>query len=337
MDVALAGDAVSARAMTWAGAMLLAACGGTEAPLGLDQPLRVHNATFESGELPGSAPPEDPSQPGDDRDHPLVTQLSSQNLNLLPGQVGKRITGFAGDDAYSVGLRFADAGSGYWLLPVGAPDANYPDQLSFTAVLDLSTELDAGEHVLQVVAFDEHGHAGEQYEYRFCALRPYDHTRNACDPTIAPPAAALSLVWDLDADLDLVVRTPSGKLVDAEHPATVEVSDSAPPDRSQRGVGILERDSNADCRIDSARRESLVWDSAPEPGVYEVYVNVFEACGKTALHFAIESYVRVRGEREDTYDIVPLQAPLRGIVLGASANGGAKSALFAGTIELPPG
>jgi hypothetical protein len=353
VDLALAGGDVTARA-AWlneapprsTGAVpllasallaLLAACNGTASPLGVDEPLRVQNAAFKSGELPGSPPPEDPSDPGEDRDQPLVTQLMSQNLSALPGQVGKRITGFASDDAYSVGLRFADAGSGYWVLPVGAPDANYPDQLSFVATVDLSIELDEGEHVLQVVAFDAHGHAGQQYEYRFCALRPYDHTRNACDPTIPPPAAVISLVWDVDADLDLVVRTPSGKLVDADHPATVEVSDSEPPDPEQRGVGILERDSNAECRIDSARRESLIWNGAPEPGTYLIYVNVFEACGKSAAHFAVESYVRVRGADEGTFDIAPLQEPLRGVVLGASANGGGKSGLFAGTIELPVG
>ena len=313
--------------------LLFVACDGSEGTVGYDEPLRVHGGTFESGELPGSPPSEGPT--AEERDPPAITQLISPSSTALPGQSGKRLSGFVADAAFSIGVRLQGEGSGYWVVPVGAPDVNFPDQLSFALLFDLAPELEPGMHALQLVAFDGGGVAGTQARIDLCVVRPYDGSRNACDAKVLPPAAVISLSWDTDADLDLVVRTPSGKLVDADHPATIEVSDKAPPDLDAPGVGLLEGDSNAGCALDSARRENLVWRDAPEPGEYQVYVNVFDACHQRAAQFAVDSYVRTRGRASDEYDIEPLRAPLHGVVLDASANGGAKNGLLVGTIEFP--
>jgi hypothetical protein len=98
----------------------------------------VHGGTFESGELPGSPPSEGPT--AEERDPPAITQLISPSSTALPGQSGKRLSGFVADAASSIGVRLQGEGSGYWVVPVGAPDVNFPDQLSFALLFDLAPE-----------------------------------------------------------------------------------------------------------------------------------------------------------------------------------------------------
>ena len=94
-------------------------------------------------------------------------------------------------------------------------------------------------------------------------------------------------------------------------------------------------DSNAGCTIDSIRRESVVWRTAAEPGQYLVYANLFEACGKQAVHFTLEAFVRTEGDEPDTFGFERLGDPIYGVVLGASANGGKQTGLYVGAIDFP--
>ena len=70
----------------FAGAAALGgACGGESLTTGLNEPLRVTNASFHEGELPGASPSAS-SAPG-----PQVTTLESVNNVLRPRQAAKRV------------------------------------------------------------------------------------------------------------------------------------------------------------------------------------------------------------------------------------------------------
>lgn len=304
-------------------------CGGESPSSGIEEPLRVSNAAWKNGELPGV------DAKHDDARKPLVTAIQSGGAGVKPGQVGKKVTGRTSGEAYAVALRLADLGTGYWVKPVGAEDAITPGELTWEAFIDIGRDVEPGKHDLEVVAIDSKGHAGTRALYHLCVTPAYDNTLNACDPTVKPPAAVISLQWDVEADVDLVVRTPSGKVVDARHPSTVESEDDTPPDPTAAGVGLLGADSNPECEIDSAQRENLIWQTAPEPGTYLVYANLFEACGRSAVQFEVSALARARGERPDTYRLAEVQAPVFGELLGGSANGGAKKGLYVTQVQFP--
>src|SRR5690606_5299355 len=120
---------------------------------------------------------------------------------------------------------------------------------------------------------------------------------NACDPSIPPPDAVIVLSWDADADLDLIVVTPEGKTVDARRPSTAYAGDQRPPADLLRDprVGRLDGDSLAGCPPDGRNSESLTWqEPAHVPGIYNVYANLFDACGARSVHFDVSVYRRVQ-------------------------------------------
>ena len=305
---------------------VITACSGETAATGADEPLRVAEAAFKHGELPGIPVAGQPSG-GVAEVGARVTAVETAGTVVRPRQVGKAIKGRATEDAYSIGLRLAGVGTGYWVKPLGAPDTAFPGELSWNAVVDFAADLPAGEQVLQVVAFDRDGEAGPQYELRLCAIVAYDDSRNPCDPTVPPAAAVITLSWAVDADLDLAVRTPDGELVDARHPSISAGDAGAAP------IAVLAPDSTPECTLDGQRRETLRWESPPQPGPYSVYVNLFEACGQRAVSFQLDTYERVTGEEPGTYSLAPRGAPVFGQLLGASANGGHSTGLFAGTFD----
>jgi hypothetical protein len=310
-----------------------AACGGEASSVGLDEPLRVVGGAFKPGAFPSAGSAAVSGDAGAGSGKLEVTEVESASAPAHAGQTGKSINGRVTDDAYSIAVRFADLGSGYWVLPVGAPDLSYPGELTWRLPIELSPDLPAGNHTLQLVAIDAQGHGGPRHDVALCVLPPFDSSLNACDSTQPPAAAIISLTWDVDSDLDLVVKTPGGKLVDAKHPATA--ADPAHPGAHAPGVGVLDGDSNAGCHIDSIRREDLIFEVSPEHGPYQVYANLFNACGKPTTHFKVSAYARARGDKPGTYRLISIAEPSYGVVLGASANGGAKTGLYVTTIEFP--
>ena len=186
-------------------ALVVGACAGEEARLGLDQPLFVHNAELRDGKLPGA--------PGDAELDAKRAQVTSFSLGfgvLLPGTPNATVSGRTTANAYAVGLRFLDLGDGYWLLPAGAEDPTNPGELSFDFSFDAASALEPGLHPLAVVAFDERGKAGKQSVLSVCVASPVPDNLNACNPETAPPLAVASLTWSTDADLDLIVIAPDG-------------------------------------------------------------------------------------------------------------------------------
>ncbi len=314
-------------------ALALAACDGESSPIGLDEPLRVVGGVFKAGQPPSGPAAADGGDAGAASAKLEVTEVEAASAPAHPGQAGKAISGRVTDDAYSIAIRFVDLGSGYWVVPVGAPDLSFPGELTWKLPIELSPEVPPGNHTLELVAIDARGQGGPKHERDFCVVPAFDPTLNACDPTQPPPAAIVSLSWDVDSDLDLIVKTPSGKWVDAKHPSTAVAPKTL--DLHAPGVGVLDGDSNSGCHIDSTRREDLIFDTSPEHGPYQVYANLFNACGKQTTHFEVSAYARARGKAPGTFTLIPIVQATQGELLGASANGGAKTGLYVTTVVFP--
>lgn len=270
------------KARRWAVALgLLGACGGERALSGLSEPLRVPGAVFKEGPLPGASPSAS-GAPG-----PRVTTLESVNNILRPRQGSKKIAGRTTADAYAVGLRFDDLGTGYWQLGVDAPDPTAGGELTWEAQCELGEGVTPGLHRLLFAAIDGEGRSGPQRELKVCVTPPYPDNLNACDPKIAPPGAVLALSWDTDVDLDLEVVTPGGQTLSSKHPTSAPLDDAGAPSlpATAPGVGVLDRDSNGGCAIDGVRREHAVWQAKPPAGTYLIYARLFDACGQGSARF----------------------------------------------------
>jgi hypothetical protein len=266
------------------GSLLGIGCDGQTSPSGLGEPIVVRAGAFQEGDLPGSPPLGDVEvDAGAKPEGPHVTVLDSANRVLIPGQSGKQLGGRVTDDASSVGLRFGDLGTGFWVVPLGAPDPQNPGELGWSLVYDVGHDVPPGLHPLRVAAIDDSGGAGTQKELVVCVTSAVPDNLNACDTTISPPFAVLSLGWDADVDLDLVLVTPEGKIVDPKHPSTsLAVDGGVAPGPSD---GALDRDSDANCVIDGVRRENVVWQKKPRAGDYLVYARLCSACSLSAARF----------------------------------------------------
>ncbi|CAN5207201.1 hypothetical protein BH09MYX1_BH09MYX1_34270 [soil metagenome] len=292
------------------------ACGeSSDRTLGLDEPIRVKRAQFFHGELPGTAP-------GTTSTGPKVTSVTLANPTVLPGQAGKKIDGRASGSSTAVGLRFADMGTGYWVVPTGAPDAQFPGEIGWQADCDFPIFAGAqpGNHLLRVVAIDADGNVGAQEETRLCLAPKVPDNLHACDPSRPLPAAVVVLEWDADVDLDLVVLAPNGRTVDAKHP-TVSGSDAGVVELTQ---GAIDRDSNAQCVLDGRRQESLVFSTRPT-GSFDFYANLFSACGRRGAGFTLAVY-------EAENDALVMTREKKGRVSAYDANGGATLGLYVDSV-----
>jgi len=259
---------------------ICAACGGQDAPSGLDEPMRVQSGQFISGELPGSPPGTAGTSGPDDL---RVTSIVYSNRIVLPGQAGKKLSGRASNRASAVGLRLADLGSGYWVVPIGAPDPQFPGELTWEADTDfaLAASAFAGFHALRVVAIDAAGVAGEQNEVNMCLASREPDNLNACNPNTPPPDVVVSLFWDAAVDLDLRAVLPGGISVDPKHPLSDPTADGG---AQSPDVAFITRDSLAGCVDDGLRQEDLVWQKRPT-GTVDLYVQLANACGRPSTNF----------------------------------------------------
>lgn len=314
------------RVLTLLALAALAGCSGEAAPTGLTEPIRVVDAAFKVGALPGSAPPD-----GGTPTAPAVTLVQSPNNLFRPGQTGKSLSGLVTDDATAVALRFDALGTGYWLVTPGAPDPATPGQLTWSAVFDVAYDVPPGVHQLRFAAVNGSGASGSQSALDVCVTSEVPDNLNACDRSIAPPAAVLSLAWDSDVDLDLVLITPSGQVLDPKHATTAPVTDAGlHPDPAKDGV--LDHDSDANCVPDHVRRENVVWEAAPAPGQYLVYANLFSACGQPATRFTASLW---RPQPTDGGTELVEDLHVSGEVLAGAANGGDAHGLYVTAFSFP--
>jgi hypothetical protein len=304
--------------------LALAGCSGEPSLSGAGEPLVVSGATFIAGPLPGS-PPLDGGTPT----APDVTSVQSANNVLVPGQSGRTLAGDVTDDATSVAVRFADLGTGYWVLVPGAPDTSAPGMLTWSMTFDVGEGFAPGVHPLRFAALGPAG-AGTQTDQLVCVDTPFPDDLAACDPTLTPPAAVLSLSWDAPVDLDLELGTPEGVLLTPKHPTTSPSLDGGvgPND------GVLDRDSDANCVPDHVNREDVVWQHTPVSGQYLAYANLFSACGQASVRFTLSLYVaEPTGVAKET--ALQLKLQTSGELLALDANGGAGMGLYLAAFSFP--
>ena len=235
---------------------------------GAAEPIRVENGQFFAGPLPtGSA-------------GPAITAIDSRNSIIPQAQTGKKLTGNAAKGAMAVAVRFDDIGNGYWLVPVGPPDPQTEGELTWTVLADFARDAQPGDHNLVFSASNAHGDFGPSKATSVVvrSLTPDGHV-------------VVSLSWDSDADLDLHLVSPDGTELDPKHPNTLALDDAGAP---QPGNGVLDRDSNADCRSDGYRQEDVAWQDAPRSGNYIARVDMFDACGAPSADFTFA--IRVDGK-----------------------------------------
>ena len=307
---------------------LLVACAGESGESGSAEPLQIAGAAFKEGALPGKPPSDDAA--ADELD---LTTIETNNTVLHPGQTGKRISGRARDNGYAVAVRFEDRGTGYWVKPLGEADSVSPGELAFRLDIELAHDLPLGPQRLLLTVLDARGRASRQQALEVCVASPYDKALSACDPAQKPPAAIISLTWDSAADLDLVVRTPDGELVDARHPSTLTdpaLKDAVDPDFQ----GVLYTEDARGCGGRSVQREDLVWTGEVPEGSYDVFVNLFNACGARATFFEVRAWKRI--ERDDgSYSFRATGGTAAGQALDEEANGGSSSPRKIASFDLP--
>jgi hypothetical protein len=230
------------------------------------------------------------------------------------------------DDANAVAVRIPDQGTGYWVFNPAAPDSNALGMLTWSIAFDIGPNATPGLTTLRFAAISAPGASGIQNETPICVDTPYPDNYAVCNPSLAPPAAVLTLSWDAPVDLDLELQTPSGVLVNPKHPSTSD-SDAGPGPSD----GILDRDSDANCVPDHVNRESIVWKDKPALGTYLVYADLFSACGQPSVRFTATLYSPQPMDGGST--LVPAWTA-SGELSAVDENGGAGLGLYLGLFNV---
>jgi len=317
------------RVLAWS-LLLLAplGCSGEETTAGFGEPLRVANAQFRRGKLPGlPALTAEELNGGVKPTEPSIESVGIGNSIIAADTPSRAIRGQASADSVAVGLRVANAGSGYWLVPTGNLDPLSPGVIEWSLNAAFDPALSPGLHQLLFAAIDAEGKSGTQGELNVCITRPIPDNGNACDPSVSPPNLVVELSWDAPVDLDLRVITPSGKVVDSKHPTTADEDEDGKVDPTAEGVGVIDHDAVAHCQPLGRRSEDLVFQTAPLPGTYLVYANLYDACEQPDVHFDVSLHVAQPAEDDDTFTQTQTfhQA---GQLQAAHANGGAQLGMF---------
>jgi len=300
---------------------------------GAAEGFRVRGAEFIEGPLPGEPTTDMPSaEPGDAEPFLRVTSFETASLDVMQGQGGKGFRGRVSQDAAAVGVALAGVGSGYWVLPVGVADfSTDPPELTWNVSVDFDRTIKVGKHKLLVVAIDEQGNAGQQFGLDVCVAGLVPDNRSACYPDKAPPRAVIALTWDVNADLDLQVVDPDGRVIDAKHPNTLDLNEMGklPPES-----GSIDRDSVAACVGDGLRSENLIWNTDAPQGAYQIYVNMFDACKQPAVRFRVAVYAAPNpDDPDDTTSFRTPRMRKSGELLDLAANPAADRGLFVAEYE----
>lgn len=305
---------------------LLVGCTGEVDQLsGLLEPLRVPDGEFvPAGELPAR------------EGGPGVTSIEAASGIVGVGQTGRLLAGRVDEDAYAIGVRFAELGTGWWVRPVQDLDPMFPGERDFRLEYDVGGGAPPGRHVIELAAIDESGRRGASFELEVCVRddRVPDNL-NACDASLPPPAVVVAIEWDQPVDIDLVVETPAGKRIAWKSPTGAD-NDGAPIDDStleDPALGRLTRDSNAACVLDGRNSEAVVWQEPPPAGDYLIHADLFDACERPGALFSVVVYTR----REDNNGDLVLGETQRvtGSLVGLQASGGAGPPLYVTSFEPP--
>jgi hypothetical protein len=264
-------------------AALAAGCGGAAPQSGLTAWLRVSNGQFEPGELstdPGAM-------------EPTVDTITTHNNQVFPGASGRSITGSVNGKSAAV-LLGLEGDSGHWLVPVGVPDSEIMGNFTFSASVSYSPDLPLGPRQLEFRAIDGDGNLG-----------PIQSLMLSVGITQPKGNLIVQINWDTEADLDLHLR-----IIPADPKAvTIDVWNKAPlalppapfgmpyTKADWSTAGLLQADSNANCVIDGARHEEVVFPitgTVPD-GTYEVRVDTFSLCGEATARWHAVAYTNPTG------------------------------------------
>jgi hypothetical protein len=273
---------------------LLAAC-GTPEPSGIDEPFHVVGGQFFEGPLPGIAP-----DAPDGGDGPKVFAFGWENPVILPGQGSKSIHGRVSESATSVALRFTDMGSGYWVVPTGPLEPQYPGERTFSVKASFTEQLPAGSHPIAIVAIDADGKPGRQHLRSVCVAGPIPDNLAGCNPDTAPPAMVVSLSWNVDADVDLQIIASDGRIATPEKPLLDPIAQGVRPDPS---APRIDRDSLEACVPDGLRRENFILqERLPSGTSLAIHAKLKDACGFSSVAFRLGLHER-RGD-EGAWEVV---------------------------------
>ena len=237
----------------------------------LTEPLQVAGGQFFEGALPGTPPPPIPDAGTADAGAPSTTgplSIAFVSVPVLPvaaGASGEMISGFATDDAVSVGVRFPDEGTGFWVVPVGPTDPMFPGDISFKFTANFNADDRAGNRMLRFVAINGAGQGGTQSDAPICLLPRVPDNGHACNPAKPLPAVVISLRWDSNFDVDLHVVTPDGLDINPKSPIGEPFDGSLPV---PAGTARIDRDSLRGCVPDGYLEEDLVFPDPPAKGDY---------------------------------------------------------------------
>jgi hypothetical protein len=301
-----------------------AACEGQPAVSGIGEPIQVVGGQFIAGDLPGAPSPplvdggaQAPSSAG-----PSVTNMNFSSIDVFPGQAGKSVSGRT-SGAVAVGVRFADMGTGYWIVPVQEPEPQFPGENNFRFSANFDADDPPGFHSLRFVGIDGSGRAGTQADTPLCIAGRIPDNFHSCVPATPPPASVISLQWDTNFDVDLHVFSPTGVDINPKsHPlAEVPEAGAAPDPKAPR----IDRDSLGSCVPDGLRQEDLVFQDPPPPGAYDIYADPFAACGQASVRFKLTIY-KVAGTCPGC--VLEPAFTQRGELLSSQVTGGSSIGLF---------
>lgn len=263
---------MNARALSLLALGGIACTSGQAADVGSRASLQVRGGAFYAEALPDQA------------DGPRV-EAAYLGQTVFPAAFqNKSFNGVLSVDATAAAVALA-GDAGYWVVPAGPPPVETPDLPSFDAALSFSASLAAGPHELLVAAVDGGGRFGPRKTVAFTlSERPLPEGQ-----------LVFSLFWDRPSDLDLRVVLPDGVAVDKDNVNSWRAQGNASDSEGFRDGGLLDFDSNAQCRIDGRNNENVVFSAAPPSGRYVAQVLTFSLCGESAARWSAEA--RYQGER----------------------------------------
>lgn len=315
----------SATLLLLIGATLLAACGDVQ-PIGVDEPIYMNGGRLRREALPGF-PPDTTDATG-----PRVVAIDVLNTEFNPGQRARSFGGTVTDDAWAIGVQLVGYGDTWWSRPVLGRDPFVVGQLVYSFNLDFG-EIEPGRHTLRFVAVDEQGRGGRQVDLPICIRSPVPDNRNACDATQRPPATIVSLRFSAEANVDLALAGPDGEIVDARRPTGAGPGPVTAEDLANPVVPRFGRNALANCVSDGLLRETVVFEEDPSSGSWDVFVNLFDACGEPAVTYVVEIYRRV-DHGDGTYSL-ELTDEYPGQLLDLAANGGTELGTYLTTLTFP--
>jgi hypothetical protein len=259
-------------------ALLMPSCWWTNGDdeLGLTARLRIVAPTVLQETEGGTPPPGAQFFPGalpkPSSDGPVVTDVDSLYGVIYPGELNRAISGRVADGTVVVAIGL-QGDIGYWVLPVGTEDFQYPGEIDFTATGQFSDSLPIGSVTLQYEAGDGNGHYGQPNNQ---VLR---------SEVIDSPHGYLivHLTWDTESDLDLHVEDPNGDEIWPKAETTFTPPAPGMPPATPMEImnaGIMQWDSNGLCVIDGFRAENVYWPETVPAGVYTVRVDAWSMCGQ---------------------------------------------------------